>query len=98
MYGTLLGFAIYAAHYEWRFGNLLTFGQPWAFSLWAVPRGMSGLLFSRGFGLLWYCPAVLVAVVESRPDCRQCFLDTLVIPASFLEYLLLCSYANLSGS
>jgi hypothetical protein len=58
--GTAAGLAAYFLYNFWRFGNYLTFGQPWKFSLRYIPAGVAGLLFSPVAGLFWFCPCVLL--------------------------------------
>jgi hypothetical protein len=59
--GTALGTLLYFAYNFYRFGQMRNFGPGWGFSIRFVPEGVAGLLFSPGFGLLWFCPCVLLA-------------------------------------
>jgi hypothetical protein len=61
--GSVVGLAVYFLYNSYRFGNFRTFGQPWAFSIKFVPRGVAGLLVSPGEGLFWFCPCVILSVV-----------------------------------
>ena len=61
--GSAIGLAVYFLYNFFRFGNILTFGQRWEFSIGFVPRGVAGLLVSPGEGLLWFCPCVVLSVV-----------------------------------
>jgi hypothetical protein len=89
--GSLLGFALYAGYNEWRFSNPLTFGQSWTFSLSYIPQGITGLLLSPGFGLLWYCPVLVLAALAFRLVARSYFLEALTTVAIFIAFLLLHS-------
>lgn len=64
--GTLIGLVIYFLYNFLRFGNCLTFGQPWKFSFGFIPQGVLGLLVSPGVGLVWFCPCVFLSVVTFR--------------------------------
>jgi hypothetical protein len=64
--GSAAGLGLYFLYNTFRFGNFMTFGQPWTFSISFVPRGVVGLLVSPGEGLLWFCPCVLLSVVALR--------------------------------
>jgi hypothetical protein len=61
--GSAIGLAGYFLYNYSRFGDFRTFGQPWKFSIGFVPQGLTGLLFSPGAGLLWFCPCVVLSVV-----------------------------------
>jgi hypothetical protein len=61
--GTSIGLGLYFLYNYQRFGNPLTFGQPWTFSFGFVPQGLAGILFSPGGGLFWYCPCAFLALV-----------------------------------
>lgn len=61
--GSAIGLGFYFLYNYSRFGNFLTFGQPWSFSIRNIPLGIAGLLFSPGAGLFWYCPCVVLSAV-----------------------------------
>jgi hypothetical protein len=61
--GSAVGLSLYLIYNLYRFGNVRTFGQSWAFSIYFVPQGLAGLLISPGEGLFWFCPCVLLSVV-----------------------------------
>jgi hypothetical protein len=82
-----LGFFLYSLYNLFRFGNPLTFGQPWAFSVAALPQGVAGLLFSPGRGIIWYCPAVLLAIPAFRKVWKTNRSEALLIGALFLGFL-----------
>ena len=89
--GGVLGFVLYSLYNLLRFGHALNFGPRWEFSLSALPLGLAGLLISPGRGLLWYSPAVFLAIVgfcrawKSRP------LEVLLIATLFAGFLVLHS-------
>jgi Dolichyl-phosphate-mannose-protein mannosyltransferase len=64
--GSALGLLLYFAYNQMRFGHALAFGQPWAFHVSGVAEGAAGLLVSPGRGLVWYCPAVVLAIAAWR--------------------------------
>jgi hypothetical protein len=91
--GTVLGFGLFAIYNDMRFGSPLNFGKAWTlFRLGAIPFGVLGLLASPGWGLIWYCPAVVLAVWGFRKASRAYLVEALAIVAIFLAYLLLNSY------
>jgi hypothetical protein len=91
--GTALGFGLYAVYNVMRFGSPLNFGKPWSlFRLGAIPFGALGLVASPGWGLIWYCPAVVLAVWGFRKALRGYLVEALAIAAMFLACLLLNSY------
>jgi len=96
--GASLGLIFYLLYNQLRFGNPLTFGQPWIFSLSALPLGLAGLLFSPGRGLLWYSPAVLLAILGFRKAWKTKPAEVLLIAAVFVGFLMLHSlYSNWHG-
>lgn len=91
--GTILGFGLYAIYNTYRFGSPLNFGKPLSlFRLGAIPSGALGLIASPGWGLIWYCPPVILAVWGLRKALQGYLLEALAIVAMFLAYLLLNSY------
>jgi hypothetical protein len=93
--GGAMGLLFYFLYNFHRFGNPLTFGQPWIFSLSAVPYGLAGLLFSTGRGLLFYSPAVLLAVLGFRKAWKAKLPEALLMVALFAGFLGLHSvYVN----
>lgn len=94
--GAAAGFLVYAGYNFVRFANPLTFGQPWLFGLSFVPSGVAGLLLSPGWGLLWYCPTVILSVWGFRRAMRSHLLmEALAIIAMFAAFLFLHSaYKN----
>ena len=85
--GSAIGLAIYGAYNYARFGDPLAFGQIWAFSLGNLPTGALGLLFSPGFGLLWFCPWMAVAIVGARRAARQRPLETAAVLGLLLAFI-----------
>jgi hypothetical protein len=93
--GSICGFFVYAVYNQIRFGNPLHFGQPWIFSFSGLPNRLAGLLVSPGWGLIWYCPPIIVGVVGFRKAARKHFLEALAIVTIFGVFLLLHScYQN----
>lgn len=91
--GTALGFALYMLYNEARFGSVLNFGPSWSlFHVGAIPSGIVGLLASPGWGLIWYCPVVLLAFAGIRKAHGAYSLEVLAIMAMFAAFLLLHSY------
>lgn len=91
--GTVLGFALYTVYNDVRFGSPLNFGPSWSlFRLGAIPAGVAGLLASPGWGLIWYCPVVLLVFIGIREAWSRYSLEILAIAAVFLAFLLLHSY------
>jgi hypothetical protein len=81
--GSAIGLGAYFLYNYSRFGNFLTFGQPWNFSIRFIPAGVAGLLFSPGAGLFWYCPCVVLsAVAISRIKTRRMEAWTIVALAA----------------
>lgn len=70
-----------------RFGQPLTFGQPWAFHIGNIVRGASGLLVSPGRGLVWYCSPLLLCAVAYRKVRHRNAPGAVLIVAVFLAYL-----------
>src|ERR1700676_1474524 len=58
--GTAIGFGLFAVFNVIRFGHPLDFGIPSPFQPSYFLSGAAGLLFSPGYGLLWYCPPVIL--------------------------------------
>jgi hypothetical protein len=93
-----LGLVLYFLYNYLRFANPFTFGQPWIFSLSALPEGIVGLLFSPGRGIIWYSPAVLLAIPAFRKVWKKKPIEALLIAAIFLGFLGLHSlYENWHG-
>jgi len=96
--GSIVGFLLYATYNQVRFGKPLQFGQPWIFSLSSLPSGLAGLLASPGWGIIWYCPVLLLSVLGFRLAVRSKALEALATVAVFAAFLLLHSfYANWSA-
>lgn len=89
--GSSAGLLLYCAYNYYRFGNVLAFGQPFTFSLSAIPVGMAGMIASPGWGLLWFCPPVLLVVPGVRSALRRCPVESVTLVAVFLAYLLIYS-------
>jgi hypothetical protein len=93
-----LGLVLYFLYNYHRFANPLTFGQPWIFSLSALPEGTAGLLLSPGRGLIWYSPAVILSIPAFRKAWKKKPIEALLIAGLFLSFLGLHSlYENWNG-
>jgi hypothetical protein len=96
--GSIVGFLLYATYNYVRFGKPLQFGQPWIFSLSSLPSGLAGLLASPGWGIIWYCPVLLLSILGFRIAVRSKLLEALAIVAVFGAFLLFHSfYVNWSA-
>jgi len=89
--GTGLGFILYAGYNVLRFGNPLNFGQSYGFGLGNVFSAILGFLVSPGYGLVWYCPPVILAIFGFRAAVRKQFLEALMIVTVFVAFLSLHS-------
>jgi hypothetical protein len=87
-----IGFALYAAFNVIRFGNPLDFGISSPFHVSYFPSGVAGLLVSPGYGLLWYCPPVVLAIFGFRKALGNRTFEALAIGAVFLAFLFLHSF------
>lgn len=85
--GSVFGLLFYFLYNILRFGNPLYFGPPWAFSLSALPQGITGLLCSPGRGILWYCPPVLMAILGFRKAKKTMPTEALLIATLFGGFL-----------
>ena len=85
--GAGLSFLLYALYNLFRFLKSLNFGPPLLFSLSALPQGLAGLLFSPGRGLLWYSPAVVLAIWGFCQAAKTRLLEALLITTLFLPFL-----------
>jgi hypothetical protein len=89
--GSGLGLLLYVFYNVVRFENPLSFGQPWAFSLSAIPEGIAGLVFSPGRGIIWYCPPVLAAILGFRKAAKEKKTEALLIGSLFAGFIMLHS-------
>lgn len=85
--GSGLGLLLYVLYNIVRFGNPFYFGPPWAFSLSAIPQGITGLLFSPGRGLIWYCPPVLLVILGFARVEGKKRIEALLIVVLFAGFL-----------
>jgi hypothetical protein len=91
--GTCAGFAIYMGYNVLRFGQPLNFGIESPFRIAFLLPGLAGLLASPGYGLLWYCPPVILAIFGFRKAMKVRVLEALAIVAVFAAFLFLHSLA-----
>ena len=87
--GTCIGFAIYAGYNVLRFGQPLNFGIDSPFRIAYLLPGVAGLLASPGYGLLWYCPPVILAIFGFRKAIKDRKFEALAIVAVFAAFLFL---------
>lgn len=86
--GSVCGLALYAAYNQYRFGHPLQFGPPWLFIPSEFPVAVLGLLVSPAWGLIWYCPALVLAIFGIRAGLRSKFIEVLAIVSVFAAFLL----------
>jgi|HubBroStandDraft_6_1064221.scaffolds.fasta_scaffold10153_5 hypothetical protein len=89
--GTATGFGLFAVFNVIRFGHPLDFGIPSPFQPSYFISGAAGLLFSPGYGLLWYCPPVILAIFGLRKAWKGHKFEALAIAAIFAGFLVLHS-------
>jgi len=89
--GTAIGFVLYAAFNVIRFGHPLNFGVSSPFQASYFFPGVVGFLASPGYGLLWYCPPVVLAILGFRKAVRDRMFEALAIVAVFAAFLFLHS-------
>lgn len=87
--GTAIGFLLYAGFNVIRFGNPLDFGIKSTFQLSHLFPGVAGLLASPGYGLLWYCPPVVLAIFGFRKAMKDHKFEALAIAGILAAFLLL---------
>lgn len=92
--GSGVGLLLYGAYNFYRFGNPLIFGHHYPFDVKMLPQGIVGLLVSPGFGLLWYCPCVALAIVGFMKAPR---LEALMLAAVFAVFLVLPAFFSFWG-
>jgi hypothetical protein len=90
---SLWGFGLAAAPFLLAAGwyNHLRYGAPWRLGyyedegfIYPFARGLYGLIFSPGRGVVWYAPLVLLAVVGFRAAWRRNWVLAAVAAAIFL--------------
>jgi len=89
--GTAVGFGLFAAFNVIRFGHPLDFGIASPFQPSYFISGATGLLFSPGYGLLWFCPPTILAVFGFRKAWNGHKFEALAIAAVFAGFLVLHS-------
>lgn len=87
--GSGVGLLLYCAYNFYRFGNPLTFGHHYPFSSDMLLEGVFGLLVSPGYGVVWYCPCVVLAIVGFMKAPR---LEALMLVAIFAVFLVLPAF------
>lgn len=90
--GTSAGFVLYAGYNVLRFGHPMSVGYALHFRLANVLPGAAGLLVSPGWGLLWYCPTVVLAIWGFKKAVRSsALIELLAVVAIFGGFLLVHS-------
>lgn len=89
--GMSVGFLLYAAFNVIRFGHPLDFGIKSPFQAIQFFSGIAGLVASPGYGLIWYCPPVVLAGFGIRKARAKCKFEALAVTAIFLAFLALHS-------
>jgi hypothetical protein len=89
--GTAIGFLLYASFNVIRFGHPLNFGISSPFQPSYFFSGVAGLVASPGYGLLWYCPPVVLAIFGFRKAMKDHTFEALAIGALFASFLVLHS-------
>ena len=87
MTGTAIGFFLYAGFNVLRFGHPLDFGIQSQFQTNYVFSAVAGLLFSPGYGLLWYCPPVVLAIFGFRKEMKEHKFEALAIVCMLAAFL-----------
>ena len=85
--GSVLGLFCYFLYNFARFGNPLNFGPAYAFSIHWLPQGLAGQLVSPGRGIIWYCPAAIIAVPCLSKVAKARRMEALLIVALFVAFL-----------
>lgn len=87
--GLVFGLILYGWYNFARFGDVLAFGSPWAFSFSAIITRLKGLLLSPGRGLFIYCPLVLagVAVLVRRKSPETLLISLICLGSLFIHSL-----------
>jgi hypothetical protein len=86
-----------------RFGSVLETGRTAdpnvVYSGFVAPwRGLKGLLFSGGKGIVWFCPAAVMGVLGWRPFCRKFrFLSIVILAAVVFRVCFIACRSDWSG-
>jgi hypothetical protein len=89
--GTAIGFLLYGAFNVIRFGHPFDFGIKSEFQLSHFLSGVAGLIASPGYGLLWYCPPVVLAIFGFRKAMKDNKFEALAIACVLTAFLALHS-------
>jgi hypothetical protein len=89
--GTAIGFVFFAVFNVIRFGNPLDFGIRSPFQLSHFFSGVAGLLASPGYGLVWYCPPVVLAIFGFQKAMKDRKFEALAIGGVLAAFLVLHS-------
>jgi hypothetical protein len=85
--GTAIGFLLYAGFNVIRFGHPLDFGIRSTFQPTYVLSAVGGLIASPGYGILWFCPPVVMAIFGFRKAIKDHKFEALAIAAMFAAFL-----------
>jgi len=97
--GSALGLGLYLVYNYYRYADPFEFGPPHWFRLSNIPPGVAALLASPIWGLIWYCPVVVLAVCVFRGAKHSGLFEILAISGILGSYLLLySSWRNASGT
>jgi hypothetical protein len=89
--GAAMGFGLFAIVNVIRFGHPLDFGINSPFQPSYFFSGAAGLLAGPGYGLVWYCPPVILAIFGFRKAWKNHKFEALAIAAVFAGFLILHS-------
>jgi hypothetical protein len=90
--GTAIGFLLFAVFNVIRFGHPLDFGISSPFRPSYLFSGVAGLLVSPGYGLLWYCPPLVLSIFGFRKAMKSRTFEALAIVTVFAAFLILHSF------
>jgi hypothetical protein len=89
--GTGIGIGLFAVFNVIRWGHPLDFGIRSEFHLSYLLQGIPGLLVGPGYGLMWYCPPVMLAIFGFWKAMKAYRWEALAIAAVFTGFLVLHS-------
>jgi hypothetical protein len=85
--GTAVGFLLYAGFNVMRFGHALDFGIRSEFQPTYIFSAVAGLIASPGYGLLWFCPPVALAIFGFQKAMKDHKFEALAIVVMFAAFL-----------
>lgn len=88
-------FVLIDAYYDWyRFGSITASGHHERVFGYPIWLGASGLVFSPGKGVLWYCPTIFLLVIALPRFYRRFPALSVAIVATFAVFTLLYGYVE----